>query len=415
MMRSELLRRAIPVAALAAVLAAAIFVLAAVAVDLVVSGRLTSGVDQRIGERLEGLRQQGSLVVPPVPIADEEDRSFEAPLVGWQLDATGQVVRATAGSPTYPSGLHVGGAMTVTIAGTPFRLNATQIASGSIVVGESLAGVDTTMRSLTLAELAVGPGIVVLVFLGTLLAAFRVAGPIEQARQRQLTFTADASHELRTPLSVIEAETSLALRRPRDESTYRDTLTRVLDETGRLRRIVEDLLVLARADTLPPAPSEETSDLGELARRAVERFQAIAQDRKLALSAQVADEPMPVGVPAEWVDRVLGILLDNACRYTPPGGRIEVGVEPQSRRRVRLTVDDSGPGIPESERRRIFDRFHRVTTAPGGAGLGLSIADAIVRASQGRWEIDRSPMGGAHLAISWPRALIESSGSPVTI
>jgi two-component system sensor histidine kinase RstB len=72
--------------------------------------------------------------------------------------------------------------------------------------------------------------------------------------------------------------------------------------------------------------------------------------------------------------------------------------------RIALTVDDSGPGIPETERSRIFDRFHRANDATGGAGLGLAIADAIVRATNGRWRIGTSPSGGARMSVSWPRA-----------
>ncbi len=70
---------------------------------------------------------------------------------------------------------------------------------------------------------------------------------------------------------------------------------------------------------------------------------------------------------------------------------------------MRLTVDDSGPGIPPEERPRIFDRFHRATEGPSGAGLGLAIADAVVRATNGRWEIGSSPAGGASISVTWPR------------
>jgi signal transduction histidine kinase len=84
---------------------------------------------------------------------------------------------------------------------------------------------------------------------------------------------------------------------------------------------------------------------------------------------------------------------------------VAVGVAVEGRR-VRLTVDDSGPGIPEAERDRIFDRFHRATDQPGGAGLGLAIADAIVRATGGHWHIGISPAGGASVSVGWQRSLI---------
>ena len=107
--------------------------------------------------------------------------------------------------------------------------------------------------------------------------------------------------------------------------------------------------------------------------------------------------------PPEWLDRLLGVLLDNACKYSPEGGAIAVSVAGQGRR-VRLTVDDSGPGIPAEERGRVFDRFHRATDSPGGAGLGLAIADAIVHATAGRWSIATSPAGGASVTVTWPRS-----------
>jgi signal transduction histidine kinase len=97
------------------------------------------------------------------------------------------------------------------------------------------------------------------------------------------------------------------------------------------------------------------------------------------------------------------VLLDNACRYSPVGGSVLVGVSTADRR-VVLTVDDSGPGIPEDHRGRVFDRFHRDSAEPGGAGLGLAIADAIVRATSGRWHIGTSSQGGARMSVSWPMA-----------
>ncbi len=93
------------------------------------------------------------------------------------------------------------------------------------------------------------------------------------------------------------------------------------------------------------------------------------------------------------VDRLISVLLDNACRYAGTGGSVELGVTVQGGR-VVLTVDDSGPGIPEAHRDLIFDRFHRADDSPGGTGLGLAIADAVVRNSGGTWSVGTSPLGG---------------------
>jgi signal transduction histidine kinase len=116
----------------------------------------------------------------------------------------------------------------------------------------------------------------------------------------------------------------------------------------------------------------------------------------------VAVEPVStmISAPPEWLDRLLGVLVDNACRYTPAGGTVDVRVGRQDNR-VRLAVEDSGPGIAPQERSHIFDRFRRASETPGGSGLGLAIAAAVVGSSGGRWDVGTSVAGGASMAVSW--------------
>ncbi len=115
--------------------------------------------------------------------------------------------------------------------------------------------------------------------------------------------------------------------------------------------------------------------------------------------------PLVVMGSSEWLDRLLGVLLDNGFKYAPPGGVVSVSVGVDGNR-VRLVVEDSGPGIPDDERPKIFDRFHRADGQGGyGSGLGLAIADAVVRHTHGRWEVNTSSLGGARMAVSWPRVL----------
>jgi signal transduction histidine kinase len=97
------------------------------------------------------------------------------------------------------------------------------------------------------------------------------------------------------------------------------------------------------------------------------------------------------------------VLLDNACRYSGEAGEVRVTVTADGPH-VRLSVEDSGPGIPPEQREHVFDRFHRASTTPGGAGLGLAIGDAVVRATGGRWTVGDSPAGGASMTVVWPRA-----------
>ena len=165
---------------------------------------------------------------------------------------------------------------------------------------------------------------------------------------------------------------------------------RIEGESQRLRRIVEDLLWLARFDSQPPPPGAEPLDLGTIAGQCADRFQAVAHSQSLDISVTGPPEQAAwISAPPEWIDRLTGVLVDNACRYAGPGGSVRLGVATRGNR-VSLTVEDSGPGIPAAERHRLFDRFHRVpgpgdTEQGGGAGLGLAIADSIVR-------FDRRPL-----------------------
>src|SRR6202008_3162319 len=206
--------------------------------------------------------------------------------------------------------------------------------------------------------------------------------------------TADASHELRTPLSVIRAEADVALSAPREAAQYRDSLRRIQGESQRLRQLVEDMLWLARFDSNPPPPGSEPVDLATLAQACADRFRAVGP----AVSAETPDgpvmspvmSPVLISAPPEWIDRLAGVLVDNACRYAGPDGTVRIEVRAQGSR-VSLTVEDSGPGIPEAERPLLFDRFHRATEHSSGSGLGLAIGDSIVRSTGGRWHVGDSP------------------------
>jgi signal transduction histidine kinase len=383
-----------------------IYVAIAVVVVLLVQGSLTSQVDAQLQGSLLRLASQ-----PPRP----EERGFDAPpggppgahpfgppLIVWTVHANGTVTcnhRNLALPRRYWS---LQRPETVSLGGTSLRLAGDVIGRDHVVVGLSMDAVDQARSTLISAEAIVGPILLAVVFLGAFSIGRQVAAPIERFRQRQMEFTADASHELRTPLSVIEATTTLALAKERDGVWYRTAFARVHAESQRMRHLVEDLLWLARFDTPHGQPEPAPVDLGQLAEQAVDRFRTRAEAQGLSLSIRVPEGGAVVSAPPEWLDRLLGVLLDNACKYSPERGSIDVVVSVEGSR-ARLTVDDSGPGIPPEERPHIFDRFHRATEGPGGAGLGLAIADAVVRATNGRWEIGSSALGGASVSVTWPR------------
>jgi signal transduction histidine kinase len=404
---------------MAAAVVGALFIVAALVTNQIVKHNLVSSVDSRLQSRLAALStgtrpltQDPRLRTPSG--GDTVERQLGVPLAMWVIGSTGTVELSTPLAPDLPSGAR--GASTpgtIDLNGTPFRVAGGDAPGGAgarVVVGQSLANVDSDMSTLLVTELIVGPAMLLLVFGGALVVGRRVARPVEETRQRQLAFTADASHELRTPLSVIEAESALALSKPRDAASYRDTIERIAEESGRLRHIVDSLLWLARFDAAPLPPGTEPVDVGVVLAAAGERFRAVAQSRALHLSVEAQSDPAPVvAAPPDWIDRVCGVLLANACQYTPPGGSVNARVGTLDGT-VRLSVEDSGPGIPPEQRQLIFDRFHRAADAEGGAGLGLAIGDAVVRATRGRWEVGDSPQGGASMAVSWPRASAAATG-----
>jgi signal transduction histidine kinase len=149
-------------------------------------------------------------------------------------------------------------------------------------------------------------------------------------------------------------------------------------------------------------------DVGVMAQQGVDRFAAVAEARQQRLSVRLSRDSHVIAASPEWLDHLIGVLLDNACKYTPEQGSIDVRVTAEGNR-IKLVVDDSGPGIPVDQRAGIFDRFRRATDQPGGAGLGLAIADAVVRATNGRWEVSTSAAGGASMVVTWPRVLARPS------
>jgi signal transduction histidine kinase len=268
-----------------------------------------------------------------------------------------------------------------------------------------MANASNIQTTLLLAEAVFGAILAVIVFCGAIMVGLRAAAPSELVRRRQAEFTADASHELRTPISVIEAEVDLALDRPRDPVAYRDVLERVSQESTRLRRIVEDLLWLARADDEPvPVDAHAITDVAAVAEACAQRFGAVAATDNVVLTMErMGSGPFTVQAPEALIERLAGVLIDNACKFAGEGGRVEVGVLCAGNR-VTLRVDDSGPGIPDDQREAVFDRFHRASDAVG-TGLGLAIADAVLRSTQGSWDIGVAELGGARMEATWRRVV----------
>jgi signal transduction histidine kinase len=387
------------VALAATLLVAAVYAASAVVLDKIVAARLAAGVDARLTERLADFTTR----VPASRAHGDDDDG--APVFLWLGIAHGSAVPLSTNAPALPAGVTLasGQSRTTQVGPSTFRLKAARSGRSVLIAGQSLADQTHFISVLRDGELLGAPALLLAMFAGSLIVGLRALSPVEQSRRRQLEFTADASHELRTPLSVISAETSIALSAVREAADYRAALLRIDGESKRLRRIVEDMLWLARFDSNPPPPGEEPLDLSTIAQECADRFLAVARAESFAISVVPAD-PMAawISAPPEWIDRLAGVLMDNACRHAGPGGSVRISVVPRGNR-TSLVVEDSGPGVTEADRPRLFDRFHRSTELGGAAGLGLAIGDSIVRSTGGHWRIGESPLGGALFEVSWRR------------
>jgi len=202
-------------------------------------------------------------------------------------------------------------------------------------------------------------------------------GRIETSFRRVTQLTADASHDLRTPLAVIRTTAEIALRRNRPEQEYREALRRILETSVETSGLLENLLTLARADAGAAGLEMHPLDLVSHVRKAQERGAILAATKSLSFSSQLPELTVMVRADAIAIDRLLLILIDNAVKYTPAGGRCEIALT-VSDKEAHICVKDTGIGIEPSELESIFERFHRAdkvrSRETAGAGLGLAIA-----------------------------------------
>jgi heavy metal sensor kinase len=249
---------------------------------------------------------------------------------------------------------------------------------------------------------------------------------LESSFQRITHFTADASHELRTPLAVMRTTAEVALRNP-EADEHREALEQILAELGHTTNLVDNLLLMANADSGEEKLHKTRVDVVEAMREAAAEAQVLAHVKGIALETRVAARSC--GRDGPWVEadrhalrRLLLILLDNAVKYTPGGGRIEISVSEQvetlvrehAARRVAITVTDEGIGIAAEHQAHIFDRFYRVDRArsrsEGGAGLGLAIGRWIAEAHGGSLAVESEIGRGSRFTfelVAWPAEALD--------
>jgi signal transduction histidine kinase len=312
--------------------------------------------------------------------------------------------------------------------------------NGVLVVGATLEHRNDTLTSLQAAFLVGGPVALLLMSLGGYVLAGAALRPIESMRrraaeisssslderlpvppaddevsrlgrtlnemlarledglERERRFVADASHELRTPLATLRAELELALRRSRTTQEFENSIRSAAEETDRLSRIADDLLILARAEQGTLALRPEPTDLVDVIEKVRDRFGARAELEGRPLTVD-ADEAPVARVDRPRIEQALGNLVDNAFEHGLGPITITASRHNSS---AEVHVLDEGPGLPREFRDHAFKAFTRATPSGNGSGLGLAIVETIARAHDGAAGEEIRPDGGADFWIRLP-------------
>lgn len=226
----------------------------------------------------------------------------------------------------------------------------------------------------------------------------RIQTGVEKIRQ----FTADASHELRTPLTILRGEVEVILRKPRKKQEYIATLQSSLKEIYWMEKIVNDLLLLSRADAGELTLQKERADLCVLVKECLDLYRHQAEAKEISLDLRLPAEPVECRIDTDRIRQVVTNVLDNAIKYTPEGKSILVELKRENGR-VHLAISDTGIGIPAKDLPFVFDRFYRVDKSRSrekhSSGLGLSISKWIVEAHGGSIEIESQEGEGTRVNI----------------
>jgi signal transduction histidine kinase len=281
-----------------------------------------------------------------------------------------------------------------------------------LVEGPYLASLRTLLHVLLLVSLL---GLVAATGISVILAQ-RALRPIRASVRRQRDFVADAAHELRTPLTILRSAAELGLVSIADRGGTTDltadeqaAFEQTLQQSTHLARLVDDLALLARVDSGAVQVVQEPVEMAGLVRDLMPGVELLAEDREVQLQVAVLAGSSVRG-DAGRLRQLLLILLDNALKHTPIGGTITLNIERRGHR-LRLQVQDTGPGIAPGDLPHIFDRFYRADRAriSQGSGLGLAIARWIVEAHRGHISAANAPSGGAIFTVTLP--LIAGSAS----
>jgi heavy metal sensor kinase len=230
---------------------------------------------------------------------------------------------------------------------------------------------------------------------------------IDASFKRVTQFTADASHDLRTPVAIMRTSAEVALRRPRSDHEYRQTLLRILATAEETTSLIENLLTLARADAGAGDLHFQPIDLRRSLESAAAGAEILAGGKGITFEHHLPDEAVWISADERATERAVKIILENAVKYTAPEGRITLRFE-KGEAKANIEIRDNGIGIAEKDMPHIFERFYRANHVrprdPGGSGLGLAIALWIVQKHQGKIEVESFPGQGSMFRITLPLA-----------
>jgi heavy metal sensor kinase len=228
---------------------------------------------------------------------------------------------------------------------------------------------------------------------------------LEASFKKITQFTADASHELRTPVAVMRTRAELSLRKARSPEEYRDVIAEVLTELEKTSGLIEQLMFLARADSGAETLNFSPTNVTEVLREACHQGSALAEAKQIGFQEQISSDSMWIRGDATSLRRLFLILIDNAVKYTPANGQVEVSLHRNNGYAI-AQVRDTGIGIAENDLPNVFERFYRADKARtrelGGVGLGLSIGRWITEVHSGTIEVQSAPGRGSVFQIRLP-------------
>jgi signal transduction histidine kinase len=275
-----------------------------------------------------------------------------------------------------------------------------------IQVYQSRAIDDLVTRQIFLIVMGIGSVSLLFLILISAHMAKKSLEPVRIAYERQKEFIADASHELRTPLTIIR--TTAELLSMKDQETIAENarwLNNITGETETMSRMIENLLILAQADNNQIPVIMGKVDVTSLVKNVGDKFQPVAKDNQLQLES-ILSENVHMIADKDKLNQLLMILVDNAIKYTAPGGSVTLSLM-HTADKVIISVKDTGVGMALEEQERVFERFYRVDKArsreQGGSGLGLSIARWIVEEHRGKIRVDSLPDRGSTFTVELPK------------